>query len=80
MSSFHYNPERRAWRGRSYKRGGEYVTALRRHDAERELLRARSWDGMGFDSPRSTGGRAGATATATAGSTPVGSTEEVQRV
>lgn len=29
MASYHYNPERRAWRGRSYKKGGRRVRALR---------------------------------------------------
>lgn len=83
MSSLHHNPERRAWRGRSYKRGGERVADLRRHDTERDLRRR--WEKIvqgpelglddGFDSRRSTTtGRAGATAIATAGSIPARST------
>jgi hypothetical protein len=33
MPSRKYNPEKRAWRGRSYKKGGEPVPALRDEDA-----------------------------------------------
>jgi len=29
MKRKHYNPERRSWRGRSYKRGGKRVRDLR---------------------------------------------------
>ena len=29
MASRHYNPEKRAWRGRSYRKGGRRVRTLR---------------------------------------------------
>jgi hypothetical protein len=32
MANYHYNPERRAWRGRSYKKGGN-IRALREAEA-----------------------------------------------
>jgi hypothetical protein len=30
-----HNPERRAWRGRSYKKGGERIRLLREHEKEK---------------------------------------------
>lgn len=33
----HYNPERRAWRGRSYKKGGQRVRDLRDRIALKEF-------------------------------------------
>ena len=30
MGKRHHNPERRAWKGRSYRKGGERVKELRR--------------------------------------------------
>jgi hypothetical protein len=29
MSSNHHNPERKAWKGRSYRKGGKRIKALR---------------------------------------------------
>lgn len=34
MPSRHYNPEKRAWRGRSYKKGGEHIRTLRENPRE----------------------------------------------
>jgi len=34
MPSRKYNPERRTWRGQSYKKGGEPVAELRREDCK----------------------------------------------
>lgn len=34
-----HNPEKRAWRGRSYRKGGERIADLRRNDARRAEIR-----------------------------------------
>lgn len=34
--SRHYNPERRAWRGRSYRKGGQRIRELRDRIARKE--------------------------------------------
>ena len=36
----HYNPERRSWRGRSHRRGGERVRHLRYRIADERLDRS----------------------------------------
>lgn len=34
MASYHYNPEKRTWRGRSYKKGG-VIRTLREKSAQK---------------------------------------------
>lgn len=35
MASYHYNPEKRTWRGRSYKKDGAVIRALREKSAQK---------------------------------------------
>lgn len=37
----HYNPEKRAWRGKSYKKGGKRVRFLRDRDTLKLLAKDR---------------------------------------
>lgn len=38
MPSKNYNPEKRTWRGRSYKKGGERIRELRDSEGRRLLM------------------------------------------
>lgn len=38
MPNKKYNPEKRAWRGRSYKKGGERIRELRDSEGRRLLM------------------------------------------
>jgi len=37
MKKTNYNPERRAWKGRSYKKGGKRVRALKDQNARKAI-------------------------------------------